>query len=1015
MDALDVDPARRAAFLLEACPDQGAIRREVEDLLRAVDDAGSFMGKPDAPRPMLGEKAGDRIGDYTLREPLGEGGFGVVFLADQERPVRRQVALKIIKMGMDTRQVVARFEAERQALAVMDHPCIARVFDAGATAGGRPYFVMEVVRGSPITRYADQHRLTIRERLELFIRVCEAVHHAHQKGVIHRDLKPSNVLVAVHEGTRQPVPKIIDFGIAKATTDAVTPGMTLTEARQLIGTPEYMAPEQADYHADIDTRADVYSLGVMLYELLVGITPLDRQRLRTGDAAEIQRYLREQEPIRPSTRLRAMPDDGPSSREGEPASPSTREITRTRAIDVPTLVRQLKGDLDWIAMKCLEKDRTRRYDSAAALADDLRRFLANEPVLAGPPTVRYRLRKAMLRHKVAFMAGSGVVVALVIGLGAAWSQYVQMRSERDQKDDALRAVELQRARAESGEAAANAARLRAERLGEFMKGMLSAVSPHKAAGRDTTLLRETLDAATTRAETELADAPDIQAELLKTIGETYRNIAQFEKAEQVLRRACDLYASFAKPTDREYVQCRLALGMTLRFGTKQREAEQLAADVLELAKGAAVVPEDLVSELMLLRADALNDLGRFDDAMPIARACIDRFADDPDRQADARLVLAAGLRRRGKLDEARHQYEQAITHFVFRSPEKDVGLGAALNNLAVVLDQQGSAVESEAMYRESLSIRRRLYDRAHPDVAITLMNLGDNLTGQGRLVEAIPLLQESVDLHHQIYNGKHVGEAIAIDRLGMAHMRLGHLEESEELLARSREIIRSIRPPGHPDIITSLANLAQLRRAQDRPAESESILREALDLMDRAGNKSPFYLSPLAQALGDSLQRQDKHEEALAAFDQSIDACEKISGNRPDTCAHVRCMRAASLIALGRFDEAEVGLAALVELVVKVRGAKSGEAANARNILARLDAHRLRFEDAITLLTATFDSVQTPDEVNNARIRRRTAELAVECLQGWNTSVPGSVPEATLRLWQARAASSPADPAPSAK
>jgi serine/threonine protein kinase/tetratricopeptide (TPR) repeat protein len=1015
MEALDVEPSRRSAFLLEACPDQGAIRREVEDLLHAVDDAGSFMGKPDAAPPAMGEKAGDRIGDYMLREPLGEGGFGVVFLADQERPVRRQVALKIIKLGMDTRQVVARFEAERQALAVMDHPCIARVFDAGATAGGRPYFVMEVVRGLPITRYADQHRLSIRERLELFIRVCEAVHHAHQKGVIHRDLKPSNVLVAVHEGTSQPAPKIIDFGIAKATTEARTPGMTLTEARQLIGTPEYMAPEQADYDADIDTRADVYSLGVMLYELLVGIPPLDRRRLRTGDAAEIQRYLREQEPLRPSTRLRAMPDESPSGREVDPSSPSTREITRTRAIDVPTLVRQLKGDLDWIAMKCLEKDRTRRYDSAAALADDLRRFLANEPVLAGPPTARYRLRKAIVRHKVAFMAGSAVVVALVVGLGAAWSQYLQMRSERDQKDDALRAVELQRARAESGETAANKARLRAERLAEFMKGMLSAVAPHKAAGRDTTLLRETLEAATTRAEEELADAPDIQAELLKTIGETYRNIAQFDKAEVVLRRACDLYASFAKPTDREYVQCRLALGMTLRFGTKQREAEQLAAEVLERAKDAGNVPEDLVSEFMLLRADALNDLGKFDDAMPIARECIDRFAGDPDREADARLVLAAGLRRRGKLDEARRQYEQAIAHYVFRSPDKDVALGAALNNLGVVLDYQGKASESEAMYRESLGLRRRLYDRAHPDVAVTLMNLGDNLTGQGRLEEAIPLLQESVDLHHAIYNGKHVGEAIAIDRLGMALMRLGRLDEAEELLARSREIIHSLRPPGHPDIITSLSNLAMLRRAQGRPAESESLVREALDLMEQAGNTSPAFLAPLAQALADSLQRQDKHEEALVAFDRSIEACEKTSGTRSPNCAHVRCMKAASLVALGRYDEAEVGLDALVETIVQRRGAASSEAANARSVLARVLAHRQRFEEAIALLSSTFDSVQTPDAINNARLRKRTAELAVECLHAWNASSPGSVTDATLALWQGRAASFANESAPSSK
>lgn len=1003
MDALDVEPARRTAFLLESCPDHDAVRREVEDLLLAVDDAGAFMRHPDTALPAAGERIGDRIGEYTIREQLGEGGFGVVFLADQERPVRRRVALKIIKLGMDTKQVVARFEAERQALAVMDHPCIARVFDAGATGNGRPYFVMEVVRGLPITRYADQHRLSIRERLELFIRVCEAVHHAHQKGVIHRDLKPSNVLVARHEGTSDPVPKVIDFGIAKATADSAASGVTLTEARQLIGTPEYMAPEQADFQADVDTRADVYSLGVMLYELLVGATPLDRQRLRTGDAAEIQRYLREQEPVRPSTRLRAFPESTVNASAATDGTPTTSDISRTRAVDVPSLLRQLKGDLDWITMKCLEKDRTRRYDSAAALADDLRRFLANEPVLAGPPTAGYRLRKAIVRHKVVFLAGSAVAAALVVGLGAATYQYTQMRSERDQKDDALQSVDLQRTRAEAGETAANKARLRAERLAEFMKGMLSAVSPHRAAGRDTTLLRETLDAATDRAEKELADAPDIQAELLKTIGETYRNIAQFDKAEQVLRRACDLYAKTSKPTDREAAQCRLALGVTLRFGTKQRDAEQLAAEVIEGEKSGPGIPDDLLSEFMLLRADALNDLGKFDDAMPIARECIDRFERELDRQADARLVLAAGLRRRGKLDEARNQYEQAIAHLIFRSPEKDVALGAALSNLGVVRDQQGQLPAGEALYRESLRIRRGLYDKAHPDIAITLMNLGDNLTGQGRLEEAIPLLEESVDIHHQIYDGKHVGEAIAIDRLGMAHLRLGHFDECEALLRRSGGIIRALRPPGHPDIVTSLANLAQLRRAQGQPAESESLVREALDLMDNAGNKSPLFLSPLYQALGDSLQRQDKHADAIPAFDSAIAAGEKLAGAGSATCAHLRCMRSSSLVALDRLDEAEPTLEKDVEIVIKGRGVASAEACNARLILARVHLRRERFQYAINLATEAYESVRTPDPVHQARFKRQAARIAVDCLRAWNAAQPDAVREELLSRWEARA------------
>jgi non-specific serine/threonine protein kinase/serine/threonine-protein kinase len=574
-------------YLDRACGGDLELRRRVEQLLQARSKAAAFLESPaveleaTADQLASGERPGTVIGPYTLIEQIGEGGMGVVFMAKQREPMRREVALKVLKPGMDTRQVVARFEAERQALALMDHPNISQIFEGGATASGRPYFVMELVKGIPITDFCDQEQRTVRERLELFLDVCGAVQHAHQKGVIHRDLKPSNVLVTLRDpGT--PIVKVIDFGIAKAIGQPLTDKTLVTNFAVLIGTPLYMSPEQAALNGlDVDTRSDIYALGVMLYELLTGRTPFDQDRLRTLGYDEVRRIIREEEPTRPSARISAL---------GQAATTSSTQ----RQSDPKRMSQLFRGELDWIVMKCLEKDRDRRYETVGALARDIERYFRDEPVQACPPSAAYRFRKFTRRHRAAFVTAILVTAALLLGtVVSAW-----------QAIRATRAVVVARDEADKANA-----------INEFLrKDLLYQASPYSNPVPDRLTLREVLDRAAERAEARFRTQPLIEAALRFTIGQTYTSLGVYDKGQLNSAAALEIYQREKGPGAVETANAMAELGSVLWRKGESSRAEPLLRQATDCLRRALSAGHPDTLHAMNLLANTYRDLGKMADA-----------------------------------------------------------------------------------------------------------------------------------------------------------------------------------------------------------------------------------------------------------------------------------------------------------------------------------------------------------------------------------------------------------------
>jgi tetratricopeptide (TPR) repeat protein/tRNA A-37 threonylcarbamoyl transferase component Bud32 len=914
----ELPAAERAAVLERECAGDTELRRRVEALLKAHDDSGELPAAPTEPTAACApavEPGQVFAGRYKLREKLGEGGMGVVFVADQSAPVQRRVALKVIRAGLDTRRLLARFEQERQALALMDHPNIAKVFDAGVDEGQRPYFAMELVKGLPLTRYCDDARLSPRERLELFIPVCQAVQHAHQKGIIHRDLKPSNILVGLYDG--QPVPKVIDFGVAKATGPRLTQQTIYTEVGSIIGSLEYMSPEQAELNnLDIDTRSDVYALGVILYELLTGGVPFSRKELENADLAEMLRVIKEKEPPRPSTKL-SHSDTLPS-------------IAAHRHMEPHKLTALVRGELDWIVMKALEKDRGRRYESATGLAMDVQRYLAGEPVLAAPASRWYRLRKFVRRHRGPVLAAVVVLVTLLTGMaGTTWGlaraeeqrqlaedKTEEAVAERDAKDIALKAKQR---------ALADETRARQQAFDALVAKDVALKAKHQALADETKARHQAFDALRTmtaefveRKFAEGAVLTDDDRAFLRSV------IAQFDAFATI--KGDDADSREVRSEGRFRVgnmRCRLG-----EFKEAEKDYDEALTVQKQLVADFPARPDfrQYLAATHNNRGNLLHAAGRlkeaekdYDQALSIRKQLVADFRARPEfRHELARSHNNRGnlLRETGRTKEAVQDFDQALIIFNelaadFRArPEFRQYLAATHNNRSLLLLGTGRLKEAEEDLDQALSIQKQLVEDFHsrPDfrqeLATSHNNRGNLLRATGRLEEAKEEHDQALSIHKQLaadFPARPEYRAELADshnNRGALLRTMGRLQEAEKDHDQALSIQKKLaaeflsRPMFRLELAVSYNDRGSLVHVRGLLKEAEKDYDEARSILQQlAADFSsdfpgrPEFRRELARShnnWGNLLSDTSRLKEAEKEYDQALSILKQLAADLPN-------------------------------------------------------------------------------------------------------------------------------------
>jgi serine/threonine protein kinase/tetratricopeptide (TPR) repeat protein len=843
-------PAQWDDYVSEASGDDFELQQQVRRFLQVHREAGSFLEWSADPLiaavTEVGEAPGTVIGPYKLLEQIGEGGFGMVFMAEQQHPVRRKVALKILKPGMDSRQIIARFEAERQALALMDHPHIARVLDAGQTAAGRPYFVMDLVKGIPITEYCDQAQLATHERLQLFVPVCQAIQHAHQKGIVHRDIKPSNVLVTLRDGA--PVPKVIDFGIAKATSGQLTEKTLFTNFAQMMGTPLYMSPEQAGLsELDVDTRSDIYSLGVLLYELLTGTTPFDKERFKEAGYDEMRRIIREEEPSKPSTRLSTL---------GQAAT----TLSIQRRSDPRKLSELFRGELDWIVMKALEKDRNRRYETADAFALDVERYLHDEPVLACPPSANYRLRKFSWKHRKVLAVAGAFAMLLTVATGVSLALAIWAH---DQRDKALAAAEKERVAKES----AQKRLIQIEKGNEILGSIFRDLDPRNEEKEGKPLRRllgERLEDAASQLKEDVLGAPAAVARLQITLGKSLYGLGYPEKAIPLLLKARDTLTAHAGPDDSDTLTAMNNLALAYRTVGRLDLAIPLNVETLNLMKEKFGPDDRATLACMNNLASAYRNAGKLDLALPLLEETLElrkaKFGPDNPATLKSMSNLALGYQEARKFGLAIPLLQEALERSEARmSPDHPTVIGA-LNNLALAYIAAGKLHLALPRYEEALQRVTAKLGPDHPNTLITMRNLGGAYQAAGQMDQALALLERA---------------AAGVEKRGFAHehadriiagLTACHEERQEYAQAEAwrRKWLAVLKQKSGSDTVAYAAELTGLGSnlvKQKKWLEAEAVLHEALAIRQRqeADSWTTFSTQSL---LGQALLGRQKYAEA---------------------------------------------------------------------------------------------------------------------------------------------------------
>ncbi len=1032
----------RGEALFRLCGTDSNLKHEVEVLLQADKRAASPMNKPTmdvgadvvqgtptASSTAQLESEGRVVGRYKLLQEIGEGGFGTVWLAEQREPVKRRVAFKIIKLGMDTKQVIARFEAERQALAMMDHPNIAKVFDAGATDSGRPYFVMEYIDGVPICEYCDTNKLDTKARLGLFMNVCHAIQHAHQKGIVHRDIKPSNVLVAIVDGV--PVPKVIDFGIAKATSGELSQHTRFTAHKNIIGTPAYMSPEQAEMSGiDIDTRSDIYSLGVLLYELLTGTTPFDSHSLLEAGMAEMMRIIREVEPHKPSTRLSSLGDTG------------TRTAIDRHAGDPLTLSSILKGDLDWIVMKCLEKDRTRRYETANGLAADIKRHLNDEPVSAGAPGSGYRLRKFARRHRREVIAGTVVLIALVTGLaGTIW----QARAASLQRDKAL--VEATRAVAAEAQTRRKATELQS--VADFQGQMLAQVDPTAAGVRlsedirtrfaaaldkstvpeaeratqvdefigqwsrvnatdtaleliDSTILKP----ATAAIDKQFSDQPAIAATLRHVLAERYHGLGLDNVAAELEQQSLAARRRVLGDDHSDTLLSMSNLGVYLNGLGKMTEAEAIYREAMDRSR--RVKGEEHPDTLTCIAntGSMLLDKSAPAEAEPFIRESLEKrtrvLGDDHPDTMESLHLLATMLREQGKFGEAEQVTRDVLAKRRGVLGEEHAATLLSVNELGVLLQSQGKLDDSVVAFREVVDKKRRILGEVHPSTLRSVQSLGTLLDASGHPVEAEALMREALAQQQKLSGVDHMDTLTTLGNFCVYLIGRNKFAEAEPLCRETLERRQRVLGVNHTAtlIANNVMGLCLVR--QGKLAEGEPFWRDAMTIAQRVLGPSHPETLIYTHNLGGLATDQKNSVAAEQLFRQVIDAgAPSVGAGHPTVLSATRRL-AALMLEQKRFSEA-AEILSNAEPAARVTYTGSSER-NLGALLRNLGAARTQLKQfalaETNLLEAYAILIKNPGEKH--KDTRDCVQFLADCYEAWNTAESGNGRDAKAAEWKTK-------------